>query len=192
MSHATNVLGLGLATHSRDEAGASQRSALHERVSQLFARYRDALFRYVYGILGDAGQAEDTTQEVFLKLYRELRKGRELEVGPWLYRVAHNLAIDHVRQSTATAALDDSEWRSLGERKGDRNLDVHEKFVAIEQRQQLEAISQHLTGQERRCIDLRLEGLRYREIAEVLGVRISSVEKYLSRAVKKIVKELDA
>lgn len=191
MNHATNALGLNLAK-GEGKVRASQRSALHARVSQLFARYRQAVFRYAYGILGDAGVAEDTTQEAFLKLYRELRKGRDLEVRPWLYRVAHNLAIDHVRHRAPTTALDDSGWRDLGDKEHDGNCDVHEELVATEQREKLEAISRRLAGQERRCIDLRLEGLRYREIAEVLGVRISSVEKYLSRAVKKITKELNA
>ncbi|HHN72840.1 MAG TPA: LuxR family transcriptional regulator, partial [Thermopetrobacter sp.] len=45
--------------------------------------------------------------------------------------------------------------------------------------------------QERRCVDLRSEGLRYREIAEILGVSLSTVQTFLTRALQKLMKEVD-
>ena len=167
-------------------------SALHLEVTRLFERYREPVFRYAYGVLQDAAEAEDTTQEAFLRYYREVKKGREIAPRAWLFRVAHNLAIDRLRARSQCTTLAEERWSNLGETRSDERLDVHADVLRREQRRKLRAVTEGLSDRERHCIALRLEGLRYREIAGVLGVGISSVENYVSRAVRKIMKEFDA
>ena len=178
--------------HAEPSGRALQRSPQHRQVTQIFQQLREPVFRYVYRILQDAAEAEDTTQEAFLRLYKELRSGRDIQFRPWLFRVAHNLAIDRVRQRGTVTTLAERSWSDLSDTTEDARHDVHQQTVESERKQRLRTIANLLTPRERRSIGLRLEGLRYREIAEVLGVRISSVENYVTRAVKKITKELDA
>ena len=191
-SGAKAIRTLGSAAKILDTAEGRRSSALHKEVTQVFEQLRDPILRYLYGILQDAGEAEDATQEAFLKLFKELQRGRDVSARAWLFRVAHNLAIDRLRQRAAVTTLEDEAWNELCETKQDLRLDTHHELLRAEREQRLQAITEQLTPQERRCIGLRMEGFRYREIAEVLGVRISSVQNYLARAVKKIMREIDA
>jgi RNA polymerase sigma-70 factor (ECF subfamily) len=69
--------------------------------------------------------------------------------------------------------------------------DTLENLIEGERRRRLRMTLSRLSMQERQCMELRMEGLRYREIAEVLGTRISSVQSYLVRAVQKVLREFD-
>ncbi len=73
--------------------------SLEDRITQYFFVWREALCRYLYVILRDQGEAEDLTQESFLRLYQELRQKRQInETKGWLFRTGHNLAVDHHRR----------------------------------------------------------------------------------------------
>lgn len=185
------IRSLGLLHGGVDQAGRDE-PALHQEVTRVFERYREPIFRYAYGVLQDAAEAEDTAQEAFLRYYREVKKGREIAPRAWLFRVAHNLAIDRLRARSQCTTLAEERWSDLGETRCDDRLDVHADVLRQERRRKLAAVTAELSGRERHCIALRLEGLRYREIAGVLGVGISSVENYLARAVRKIMREFDA
>ena len=83
----------------RDMQGASR---LEQKVSELFELLRDPIYRYVCRLIRKRAEAEDLTQETFLRLYDSLQKGHAMgNVRPWLYRVAHNLAIDWLRRRRA-------------------------------------------------------------------------------------------
>ena len=142
---------------------------MRREVTQVFERYREPVFRYVYGVLRDAAEAEDTTQEAFLRYYCELKKGREIAPRAWLFRVAHNLAVDRIRARSRCTTLGRESWQDLDETHGDERADVHDDVLRKEQRRKLRAVTAELSDRERHCIALRLEGLRYREIAGILG-----------------------
>src|SRR6266516_3354255 len=81
--------------------GLMQRTVtLEEKVGQLFELLRDPVYLYLIAVLGNSAEAEDITQETFLRLYRALHRGQSItNVRFWLFRVAHNLAFDQREKS---------------------------------------------------------------------------------------------
>jgi RNA polymerase sigma-70 factor, ECF subfamily len=165
------------------EAGTAEKErCLEKTVSDVFVLLRDPVYRYLLGITGNPGDAEDLTQETFIRLYQCLRDGEKVHnVRSWIFRVAHNLGIDLSRRpERARTAEWDSDRRAEPAGPG-----VSAEAAAI-RRQTLEAALGSLSPQERRCVELRAEGLCYREIGEVLGIRIPTVQTAVNRAVKKL------
>jgi|SRR5437867_26441 len=102
-SMALNCLGVEIGAGPKGELcvdstvlGLMQRTVtLEEKVSQLFELLRDPVYLYLTAVLGSPAEAEDITQETFLRLYRALHRGQVINnVRFWLFRVAHNLAFD--------------------------------------------------------------------------------------------------
>ena len=170
--------------------GVRDDGLVRRAVTEIFHSYRGPLYRYLFGILRDPAETEDATQEVFLRLYTELCSGSQIRSGrAWLFQTGHNLAVDRCRRSGREEFLNDKGWALLEEERPES--DGHQGIVDAERRRALVEAMSELTDQERRAMELRAEGLRYREIAEVLGIRIPSVQSYLSRAVKKLVERID-
>src|SRR5688572_31687178 len=85
-------------------ADTTEPSELHRAVTAAFEELKDPVFRYVAGIVSDDQGARDVTQEAFVRLYEHLLKGNRIaHVQAWIFRVAHNLAIDAVRKDGVTA-----------------------------------------------------------------------------------------
>src|SRR6266498_5922189 len=79
---------------------------LEEIVTDLYAKLRAPLVSYVYHLVGSTRDAEDLVQIAFLQLFNQLENDGEIEnVRGWLYRVVHNLAIEHVRQHDRRGSL---------------------------------------------------------------------------------------
>lgn len=162
------------------KADAPRKIPLEEVVVEAYVSVRPALLGYLHQIVGSTGEAEDLVQITFLKLFDQLRRNIEiLELRGWLYKVAHNLAIDSLRrqgrqESTSTGWLDE---RSAPGDSAEQNLI---------RRQQVRQILDALNDRERRCLMLRAEGLSYKEIAAVLEISAKSVSVYLTRGLKKI------
>ena len=155
-----------------------------------FEERHAAVLRYLRSISGNQADAEELTQEAFLRLYVEIRDRHEPpNVQAWVFRVAHNLAIDHFRrQSDAGLAI------SLGEMAAeivDGAESPEQEIVERERRQRVRQALAWLSPQQRQCLELRAAGLRYREISEVLGIQISSVRTFIVRAVARIAGRTD-
>ena len=141
----------------------------------IVARYRRGLTRYCSGIL-PGGRADDAVQQTFLRAYDALRASEgEMNLRPWLYRIAHNQSLNALRD------------RSLGHEELDESLDgVQRPDQALEGREHLNdvmAAVAALPERQRDAIVLReLEGRSYDEIAEELGVTDGAVRQLLNRA----------
>jgi RNA polymerase sigma-70 factor (ECF subfamily) len=149
----------------------------------LYRELRKPLLRYLMclGLSMDEGQ--DVVQDAFLSLHRHLSGGGSQEnIRGWLFRVAHNGARN--RQNSYdrrfSTALDIETDPILDEATPERVVLEKEKF-----RRMGKAI-RSLTDCERECLLLRAEGLRYREIGEVLGIPTSTVGDTVDRAIKKL------
>ena len=149
----------------------------------LYRELRKPLLRYLMclGLSMDEGQ--DVVQDAFLSLHRHLSAGGSQDnIRGWLFRVAHNGARN--RQNSYdrrfSTALDTEIDPVLDEATPERVVLEKEKF-----RQMGKAI-RSLTDCERECLLLRSEGLRYREIGEVLGIPTSTVGDTVDRAIKKL------
>jgi len=162
---------------------------LEQKVSELFELLRDPLYRYVCRLIGKRAEAEDLTQETFLRLYESLQRGHAMgHVRPWLYRVAHNLAIDWLRQQ---GRLEQIEAGALPFATAlDAAPNAEQRLLASERYQRLRAVLAQLSPQQRHCLFLRAEGLGYREIGEVLGIGVSTVATFLGRAIKRIAEDV--
>jgi RNA polymerase sigma-70 factor (ECF subfamily) len=171
----------------RDIQGASR---LEQKVTELFELLRDPIYRYVCRLIGERTEAEDLTQETFLRLYGSLQKGHAMgNVRPWLYRVAHNLAIDWLRQQGRLEQIEDDELPKAT--VIDASPNAEQRLLASERREHLRVVLSHLSPQQRHCLFLRAEGLGYREIGEVLGIGVSTVATFLGRAIKRIAEDLN-
>jgi RNA polymerase sigma-70 factor (ECF subfamily) len=163
-------------------AATADASRIEQEVLVLFDRFRDPLLRYVCGFGIAVRDGEDVVQDVFLALFRHLtRDGSRSNLQGWLFRVAHNLALKHAgRQRRRLARVVSVE--SAYDRP-DPSPDVEQDLVRRQQHTQLLAVLEALPERDRHCVRLRVEGLKYRDIAQVLGISLGAVSKSLTRAI---------
>jgi RNA polymerase sigma-70 factor, ECF subfamily len=160
-----------------------------QKVTRIFQELRLPVYYYLMAFLGNAATADDLTQEVFLRLYAHLHRGRAVDnVRLWAFRVAHNLAFCERQQYQRLARLDELTWNDVCARLPDPALNPEQSTLQHERMERLHAAIQSLSAQERQCLLLRAEGLRYREIGKILGVGTSTVGEFLQRAMRKLVK----
>ncbi len=172
--------------------GESGSASVRKAVTEVFLELRGPVYRYLLGMLEPA-DAEDAVQETFLRLFSEVQSGRSISnVRAWVFQTAHNLAVDRHRRCAREEHWDEQAWRQVEERLRTPGPDGQHAVLEEERLEYLRAALSRLTPQERRSMELRAEGLRYREIAEVLGIKISSVQIYLARAIGKVMRRGDA
>lgn len=164
-------------------ASAAQRPPrLEEEVVSLFEQLRVPILRYLLSFRIPAPDAEEITQEVFLSLFQHLRQGKRRENLPgWVFRVAHNLALKHRSRSRRFSGLGD-----LSEVPGDLAPGPEERMEVMQRQQRLLAVVRALPDQDQCCLSLRAEGLRYRDIAEVLGMSLGAVANSLERSLARL------
>jgi RNA polymerase sigma-70 factor (ECF subfamily) len=180
-------IGLCLPAADEDAASPDAASPLENEVITLFDLYRGRIFRYVLSFRLAASDSEDIVQEVFLSLFRHLQLDRSRSnLRGWIFRVAHNLALKRrmSNQKTGDSVAFDDE--ALTETFRDPNPDP-EQNMAFQQRQaRLLAVVRALPVDDERCLRLRAEGLKYREIAEVLGMSLGAVSIALTRSLARL------
>lgn len=183
------TLALGIAQYEElaRECESSAESP-SQQVVRAFREHHKPVYNFLYGMLVDRSAAEDLCQEAFLRMFRELHRSAISNHRAWVFRVASNLALSYnKRRSRALNALDIGEdvWP-------DAAPDPEEALLRNESRHLLSAAMARLSTQERQCLLLRSEGLRYREIADVLNIRVSTVATFVTRAVRKLAEDLHA
>jgi RNA polymerase sigma-70 factor (ECF subfamily) len=153
---------------------------------ELVRRYQRPIAAYVYRMVGDYDAALDLTQEVFIKVYNSLQRYRpEFKFSTWIYKIAHNAAIDHlrrhaVREQSLTTGID-GERREISIES--RRLTPEQESEKKEQRSEIESVVQLLPSPYRELIVLRhSQDLSYDEIAEVTGLPLGTVKNRLFRA----------
>jgi RNA polymerase sigma-70 factor (ECF subfamily) len=127
-------------------------------------------------------ETEDIVQEAFIKLYLQLESGGTIQYPKtWLYKVATNICLNTVTRRKETQLLEVVNDSELGE------CDSFESEIENnEQECNIKEALLNLKEHERLIVILYSEGLSYKEIAEISGVRFSSVSKSLSRALEKL------
>src|SRR3974377_49018 len=131
-----------------EEAQSLPPQPLEETVVELYATMRSPLLAYAYHVVGSTGEAEDLVQVAFLRLFDHLRRRAHIQnLRSWLYRVVHNLAIDHLRrqgkeESTVT------EW--LKQRAVD--FAPHSAEDTLIRRQRIAVSLQLLNVREKHCL----------------------------------------
>lgn len=153
---------------------------------ELVRRYQRPIAAYVYRMVGDYDAALDLTQEVFIKVYNSLTRYRsEFKFSTWIYKIAHNAAIDHLRRHTvreqALTGSIDGDRREISIES--RRLTPEQESESRERRSEIESVVQLLPAAYRELIALRhSHDLSYDEIAEVTGLPLGTVKNRLFRA----------
>lgn len=128
---------------------------------------------------------EEVLQEAFLSLFLHLRGGKSREnLRGWLFRVAHNLALKRCSQTRRDLA--GRVEAGIAGTALDSGRNPEDQLVNTQERERLQAVVRALPEQDRRCLFLRAEGTRYREIAEILDMSLGAVSLSLSRSLGRI------
>ena len=151
----------------------------------LFDAWRTPLLRYVVTMRVPVEEGEEIVQEVFLSLFQHLAQGRSRDnLRGWIFRVGHNLALKRrcamdkqTRRQASAGAL---------EEVPDSAPNPEHAAAMRQRRARLLAAVSVLPEQDRCCLNLRAEGLRYREIAEALGMSLGGVAMSLERSLKRL------
>jgi len=154
--------------------------------AELVDKYRDRIYAYLYRMVFDREDALDLAQETFFRVFRNLHN---FQLGqpfkPWLYRIACNLAIDHLRKQRDAVSLD-APWNNEDDwflQIADNQPGPEEQHEQQELSQYLAQLVQQLPDSYRSVILLRhAQELSYQEIADILRVPVSTVKTRLFRA----------
>lgn len=154
---------------------------------ELYDRYRVRLMTYASYVLGDRGRAEDVLQETFIRVYRNAwRFESSRRFSPWVYALTANLCRDELRKRLrrpdvmAPVALEDV-VRTLPGTSVPASRDAAAREFAERLRAELET----LPPEQREVIVLRfLDGMKYAEIARVVGRPVGTVQSRLHAALK--------
>jgi RNA polymerase sigma-70 factor (ECF subfamily) len=164
----SGVLSIGLAGEGE---GVSQRRVdrSREQIIQMYDSLRPALYRYLVNGGTAPQDVEEFIQEAFLRLYRHLQDGGDDQnLRAWIYQVVHNLSCNFRKSRRRLVDATPEMWENLSQSTSDE--------------------LSRLTPLQRDCLNLRLEGFRYREIGAILNVSTSTVAGSLRNALARIVK----
>jgi len=175
----------------QDEEGLVQRAKQHdqEAFARLYDEYFDKIYRYVALKIGDKTEAEDMTQQVFLKALQSISsfKWKGVPFSAWLYRIAHNQVVDYLRKKKRRPAtlMDESLVSSDSENNpqliAERNIDTERLLSA----------TQRLTDAQREVISLRFTSeLSTAQVAEIMGKSQGAIKALQHSAIVALRKEL--
>jgi RNA polymerase sigma factor (sigma-70 family) len=167
-----------LRLRSDDQLVALFRMGYDEAFRTIHDRYRQRLFAYTRQMLGGSrSDAEDVLQDVFLRAYGALRNDdRPVTLRAWLYRVAHNRCIDHLRRPVPVAA-------EVYELSRPPEHDPPDETERREDLRRLVQDVQRLPEQQRSALLMReMDGLTYAELADALRTSIPAIKSLLVRA----------
>lgn len=153
-------------------------------VDRLVLNYQDRVVRYLRGIVGDA--APDLAQETFVRVHASMDGLRDSEAcAPWIFRIAHNVAIDHLRsrashQEALTASLDEPGGEAI---EDCACLSAENRLDEAEMSACMRSYIQQLSPPLRECLILRdLEDLGEQAVADILGCSLGAVKVRTHRA----------
>ena len=184
MSASPNAFSFSSAADRELVASAAQ--GLEGGFEELVRRYQRPISAYVYRMVGDYDCALDLTQEIFIKIYASLARYRpEFKFSTWIYKIAHNAAIDHLRRNAGrersiTNGSESEPQQHVIESKG---LSPEQQSEREERRTEIESVVRLLPTAYRELIVLRhSQDLTYEEIVEVTGLPLGTVKNRLFRA----------
>jgi len=162
-----------------------------EALSELYDQYSPAIYRYLYRRVQNAQVAEDLTGDVFVRMLRALQDGRFSNVSfeSWLYRIAHNIVIDHYRRGVSDKELDvelDEGQMADGEK-------LEAVLTERLSHRSIRTAIAHLTPAQQEVLALRFgEGMATKDVASVMGKRPNAVAVLQHRALASLRRILES
>jgi RNA polymerase sigma-70 factor (ECF subfamily) len=154
---------------------------------ELVSAYEKKIYNYCLRMTNCREDAEDLTQEVFIKVYRSLKSFRgNSQLSTWIYRIAHNICIDKFRKTKANVYS----LSQTKDREDEREIELasaeptpEEKMLAKERQEFIQKCINGLRPEYRSVIILRdIQHYSYEEIAGILDVPLGTVKSHISRA----------
>jgi len=170
-------------------------------LEELLARYRNPLMGFIYSVIRDYHQAQDIFQETFVRVYREAHRFRTGAVfKTWLYTIAMNRCRDSIRRSKRRPTISlESEWgasdgkseQRIMERVASADPGPREEAGGREMEDILQRELSGLSEEHRKVVILsRVNGFKYNEIAEILGIPSGTVRSRLHYALGELRKRM--
>jgi len=183
---------LELTTLPDADVAALAKNGRDDAFRELVRRYERPVFSLIYRMVRDRETAEDLAQETFIKVLNHIDRYRpEFKLSSWLFKIANNLTIDHLRKRRLdTVSMDGSPHAATAVEIEATSFDVETRgetpLEELESRELGSAIEQAISGlrpEYRSCILLRhVEGRSYEEIATTLDLPLGTVKTYIHRA----------
>ncbi|NLE76044.1 MAG: sigma-70 family RNA polymerase sigma factor [Chloroflexi bacterium] len=159
-----------------------------DALAAIYDAFAGRIYQYIYRYLGEVRLTEDLTAEVFARLLHATQQGKgpQRNLSAWLYRVAHNLVVDHFRQKTRSEGVPLEE--GLLAAPDDPTALVHKRLV---QQQLREAICL-LTEEQQQVIVLKfIEGFSNQEVSRILKKSVGAVKSLQHRALASLRRVLE-
>ena len=174
------------AASTDNELVGSARRGEGEAIARLVERYSSRLHRYLTRLVGEPALAEDLLQDTWLRVMDRLdRYDPARPFAVWLFRVAHNCAIDVLRKQSRQGVFGKDEARDPFEQIPDSGPSALELLAGEELQAKVEAVFADLPQHYREVLTLRFhEELRLEEIAQVLGAPLSTVKTRVQRGLE--------
>jgi RNA polymerase sigma-70 factor (ECF subfamily) len=177
------VCKLGLEQTDADAAGSS----VSEHVARLYTSHRLRIYHFVVAQGVDSGTAQEIAQDVFVRLFVAITKGTKVvSESAWLYSVASKLAADYWRREGRSMWMALDSVRELIDQLPSAQASPESNVVSNQRLRRVAAETARLPKEQRETLHLRMQGLRYREIAKTLGVSVSTVADWLSATVDRL------
>ena len=155
---------------------------------ELVRTYHASIYQVAYRMLGDAAEASDVVQEIFLKVFRNVGGfRRDSSLKTWMFRIALSEVLNRLRwwkrrYRSSTVSLDDS-GKGNSVHVSDSKPSPHQALESKEEEQAIQRALARLSKDHRSILVLRdIEGFSYSEIADVAGISIGTVKSRLARA----------
>ena len=146
--------------------------------TEIYKQHYKTVYRLAYKFLNNKENAADISQEVFLSLYNQLNKKKEIRnISSWLYKVTSNQCMSFFNNNKTI------------------NEQLNEKKISIESQKEgnpeISEALKKMKAQDKILLTLYSEDFSYKEIAEITGIKFSSIGKTLSRALNKLKNEIE-
>ena len=186
MSTSASLNSLSFSSAADRDLVISASRGLEGGFEELVRRYQRPISAYVYRMVGNHESALDLTQEIFIKVYGSLSRYRpEFKFSTWIYKIAHNAAIDHLRRNVGRerSLINGTESDNYDLPIECEGLSPEQQSEREERRMEIESVVRSLPTAYRELIVLRhSQDLTYEEIVDVTGLPLGTVKNRLFRA----------
>lgn len=163
---------------------------------EIFNKYYKPIYYFIYKMVHNTDNAEDITQDTFVKVYKGLPKAADnIKLSPWIYRIAHNACIDYIRKHKASFELIENINYEDDSQDGSDADNPEASYLNIELRKKINITLMKLNSRYKTVLILRdYNDFSYKEIGQILGLTEAAVKSLIHRArleFQKIFKELN-
>ena len=178
--HLTSLLGSYVSKNqSIENAIAGMKAGSRESLSDFYELCKGSIYGFALSLLKNKEDAEDILQDVLLKIYHSAANYKENgNPMPWILTITKNLSLDKLREKKRLSYKDDDEWENIAFTND--TLDEEDKYY-------LTQMLSGLNDEERQIVILHASaGLKHREIARLLNMKLSTCLSKYTRAIKKL------